>query len=115
MKRILNSRTLAIMTLGIGPFALLFWASGAKGETILLLWFIAGVIIKLTINSKKEKTVSISENKKHIENPNEEIKQESISFTNELPSKNIGEPERKINLSHLYFNRKKIITLIGTL
>lgn len=54
MKRLLNSGTLAVMIFSIGPFALLFWALGVSGELIITLWLVSGIIIKFTMNSKKE-------------------------------------------------------------
>lgn len=53
MKKLLNSGTLAVMLLGIGPFALLFWSLGVSGEIVFTLWVVAGIIIKLTMGSKK--------------------------------------------------------------
>ena len=54
MKKLLNSGTLAVMIFGLGPIALLFVVLGVSGEIMFEIWVIAGIIIKFTINTKKD-------------------------------------------------------------
>jgi hypothetical protein len=54
MKKFLNSGTLAVMILGFGPFALGVWAAtDISGGVVIMFWIIAGIILKLTMSSKK--------------------------------------------------------------
>ena len=71
MKRILNSRTLAILVFGIGPLALLFWALGANGELVLGFWLVLGVIIKFAMASQNDTESNRTRNTDLINKQNE--------------------------------------------